>query len=65
MAKPQEEYPLNAAEVKLLGEYEAAIADLNSQKKGALQLIVRAHALEGVWALDLAGRRLIRQETKR
>jgi hypothetical protein len=67
MPKPEEgkEYLLNAAELKLLGEYETAIADLVSQKKGALQLIVRSHALEGVWALDLAGRRLIKQETKK
>jgi hypothetical protein len=67
MAEPKEgkEYPLNVAEVKLLGEYEAAIADLISQKKGALQLIVRSHALEGVWALDLSGRRLVKQEPTR
>src|SRR5690349_16976165 len=62
----QTEHQLSPGEVKLLGEYEAAIrglfvkyaeaiCDLNAQKLGAIHCMIRHAGLEGTWNLDLAG----------
>lgn len=52
MPEPEtSEYVLSPEERTLLAEYLNAIRDLEAQKNGALQLIVRSRKLEGTWNL--------------
>jgi len=62
MQKPEvTEHKLTPGELSLISEYVSAIRDLEQQKQGALQLIVRANGLEGPWALT--GDKLVKQKT--
>ena len=59
----RKEHAIPAPEMRLINEIESAIRDLNNQKQGALMLIVRSAGLTGVWNLDLANAKLVKQET--
>ena len=57
---PQEnEYVLSPVERQLISEIDTAKQNLEQQKQGALQLIMRTHGFEGTWSL--IGDKLVKQ----
>lgn len=54
------EYEMTAEEVAVIREFDVAMAELNSQKQGALRMIAKQQKLEGM--LDLVGNKLVRRE---